>query len=136
MAGDVDLILLSAKVLFANGQTTERTVVAVEQLAEALGLRVTLVSTVGRTDPLHPQRYRSRYEIIAAAPLGVDMSKVVATMSVIDKVCAGRMDIEAARLHPGCYAISTRLACSLRVDDSSWSRGARGDLRVQCTRTL
>jgi hypothetical protein len=29
----------------------------------------------------------SRYEIIAVEPVGVDMSKVAATVSVIDKVC-------------------------------------------------
>ncbi len=37
----------------------------------------------------------SRYQIIAVEPVGVDMSKVAATVSVIDKVC--RMDAEAAR---------------------------------------
>ncbi len=97
LAGDVDLILLSARVLFANGQTTERTVVAVEQLAEALGLRVTVFPRWGELILCIDSDTGSRYEIIAAAPLGVDMSKVAETMSVIDKVCAGRMDIEAAR---------------------------------------
>ena len=97
MAGDVDLILLSARVLFSNGQTTERTVVAVEQLAEALGLRVTVFPRWGELILCIDSDTGSRYEIIAAAPLGVDMSKVAATMSVIDKVCAGRMDIEATR---------------------------------------
>lgn len=97
LEGDVDLILLSARVLFSNGQTTERTVVAVEQLAEALGLRVTVFPRWGELILCIDSDTGSRYEIIAAAPLGVDMSKVAATMSVIDKVCAGRMDIEATR---------------------------------------
>jgi uncharacterized membrane protein YjjP (DUF1212 family) len=93
----LDLILISARLLFANGQTTERTVVAVEQLAEALGLRVTVFPRWGELILCIDSDTGSRYEIIAAAPLGVDMSKVAATMSVIDKVCAGRMDIEATR---------------------------------------
>jgi len=97
LAGDVDLILLSARVLFANGQTTERTVVAVEQLAQALGFRVTVFPRWGELILCIDSDTGSRYEIIAVAPLGVDMSKITATMSVIDKVCAGRMDIEAAR---------------------------------------
>lgn len=97
MAGDVDLILLSARLLFTNGQTTEGTVVAVEQLAEALGLRVTVFPRWGELILCIDSDTGSRYEIIAAEPLGVDMSKVAATMSVIDKVCAGRMDIEATR---------------------------------------
>ena len=58
------------------------------------------------------------------------MSKVAATMSVIDKVCAGRMDIEATR---SALQAVTRFPpvslSSLRVDDRSRSRGARGDLR-------
>ena len=93
----LDLILISARLLFANGQTTERTVVAVEQLAEALGLRVTVFPRWGELILCIDSDTGSRYEIIAAAPLGVDMSKVAATLSVIDKVCAGRMDIEATR---------------------------------------
>ena len=97
MAGDLDLILISARLLFANGQTTERTVVAVEQLAKALGLRVTVFPRWDELILCIDSDTGSRYEIIAAAPLGVDMSKVAATMSVIDKVCAGRMDIEATR---------------------------------------
>src|SRR5947207_73100 len=97
LAGDLDLILISARLLFANGQTTERTVVAVEQLAEALGLRVTVFPRWGELILCIHSDTGSRYEIIAAAPLGVDMSKVAATMSVIDKVCAGRMDIETTR---------------------------------------
>ncbi len=38
-----------------------------------------------------------RHEIIAASPVGVDMRKVAATISVIDDVCDGRLDAEAAR---------------------------------------
>jgi uncharacterized membrane protein YjjP (DUF1212 family) len=93
----LNLILINARLLFANGQTTERTVVAVEQLAEALGLRVAVFPRWGESILWIDSDPGSRYEIIPAVPLGVDMSKVTATMSVIDKVCAGRMDIEAAR---------------------------------------
>jgi uncharacterized membrane protein YjjB (DUF3815 family) len=41
-AGDLALISASARLLFANGQTTKRTVAAVEQLAGGLGLRATV----------------------------------------------------------------------------------------------
>src|SRR6202008_3183587 len=94
----LDLILISARLLFANGQTTERTVVAVEQFAEAFGLRVAVFPRWGELILRIDSDTGSRYEIIAAAPLGVDMSKVAATMSVIDNVCAGRMDIQSAVL--------------------------------------
>jgi uncharacterized membrane protein YjjP (DUF1212 family) len=97
LAGDLALILVSARLLFANGQTTERTVAAGEQLADALGFRATVFPRWGELTLRIDNDTGSRYEIIAVEPLGVDMGKVAATVSVIDKVCAGRMDVEAAR---------------------------------------
>jgi uncharacterized membrane protein YjjP (DUF1212 family) len=97
LAGDLALILVSARLLFANGQTTERTVAAVEQLADALGFRATVFPRWGELTVRIDDDTGSRYEIIAVEPVGVDMNKVAATVSVIDKVCAGRMDAEAAR---------------------------------------
>ena len=96
-AGDLAPILISARLLFANGQTTERTVAAVEQLAEALGFPATVFPRWGELFIRIDDATGSRYEIIAVEPVGVDMSKVAATVSVIDQVCAGRMDAEAAR---------------------------------------
>ena len=39
----------------------------------------------------------SRYKTVAAEPARMDMSKVTATMAMIDKVCDGRLDAAAAR---------------------------------------
>ena len=97
LAGDLHLILLSARLLFANGQTTERTVAAVEQLADALGFPATVFPHWGELTVRIDNDTGSHYEIIAVELVGVDMSKVAATVSVIDKVCAGRMDAQAAR---------------------------------------
>src|SRR5258705_794716 len=96
-AEDLALILLSGRLLFANGQTTERTVVAVEQLADALGVQATVFPRWGELTVCIDDDTGSRYEIIAVEPVGVDMSKVAATMSVIDQVSDGRIDAEAAR---------------------------------------
>ena len=97
LAGDLALILVSARLLFGNGQTTERTVAAVEQLADALGFRATVFPRWGELTVRIDNDAGSLYEIIAVEPVGVDMNKVAATVSVIDKVCDGRMDAEAAR---------------------------------------
>jgi len=86
-AGDLALILISARLLFANGQTTERTGAAVEQLADALGFRATVFPRWGELTVRIDDDTGSRYEIIAVEPVSVDMSKVAATVSVIDKVC-------------------------------------------------
>jgi uncharacterized membrane protein YjjP (DUF1212 family) len=97
LAGDLSLIVVSARCLFENGQTTERTVTAVEQLAHALGFRATVFPRWGELSIRIENDTGSCYEIIAAEPVGVDMRKVAATVSVIDDVCAGRIDAEAAR---------------------------------------
>src|SRR5438309_2796242 len=96
-AEELALISLSARLLFANGQTTERTVAVVEQLAEALGFRATVIPRWGELTVRIDDDTGSLYEIMATEPVGVDMSKVAATVSVIDEVCDGRIDAEAAR---------------------------------------
>jgi uncharacterized membrane protein YjjP (DUF1212 family) len=93
----LDLISTSAKLLFANGQTTERTVAASEQLAEALGFRVTLFPRWGELAVRLEEEDGSRYEIVPAQPAGMDMNKVTATMVTIDTVCDNRMEATAVR---------------------------------------
>lgn len=93
---ELDLFQLSAKLLFQNGQTTERTTTTVTRLGVALGYRAILLPNWGelkiRIDG--PGRL---HEIIDANPDSVDMNKVVATMKVIDDICDGRINAAAAR---------------------------------------
>jgi len=79
--GDSALISVSARLLFANGQTTARTVAAVEQLADGLGFRAAVFPRWGELTVRIDDDTGSRYEIIAVEPVGVDMSKVAATMA-------------------------------------------------------
>jgi uncharacterized membrane protein YjjP (DUF1212 family) len=96
-AAALDLISTGARLLFENGQTTERMVAASEQLAEALGARVVLFPRWGELVLRIEDDASSRYEIVSAQPAGMDMNKVTATMAAIDKVCDGRMDAAAAQ---------------------------------------
>jgi uncharacterized membrane protein YjjP (DUF1212 family) len=91
------LISLSARLLFENGQSTEKVVSAIDQLADALGFRATVFPRWGELTVLIKDGSGSRYEILAAAPAGVDMRKVAATIGVIDDVCDGCLDAAAAR---------------------------------------
>lgn len=95
--GYLDLILTSARLLFENGQTTDHTIAASEQLAEALGFRATLFPRWGELVLRIEHDGESRYEIVAAEPAGMDMNKVTATMALIDKVCEGRLDAAAVQ---------------------------------------
>jgi uncharacterized membrane protein YjjP (DUF1212 family) len=94
-ASALELVSISARLLFVNGQTTERTVTASERLAEELGFRASLFPRWGELVVQIEDDVGFRHEILAAEPAGMDMSKVLGTMAVIDKVCDGRMNAAA-----------------------------------------
>lgn len=97
LASALELISTSARLLFVNGQTTERTVTASVRLAEKLGFRASLLPRWGELALRIEDDEGSCHEILAAEPVGMDMSKVSGTMAVIDKVCDKGMDAAAAR---------------------------------------
>ena len=86
---------LAATLLFAHGQTTERTVAAAERLGRALGVTVKVLPYWGELiveldgAPLS--------QIVPAKPLGVDMGRVLAVTTVIDQICDGTLSAEAAQ---------------------------------------
>jgi uncharacterized membrane protein YjjP (DUF1212 family) len=106
-----DLIMLAATILFVNGQTTERVIEATERFAAALGLRATLLPRWGELTLRVSDQAGSRYGAVAAAPVGVDMGKVVAVMQLIDQACDGLIAAEAVR--PSLEAIGRRPPVSL-----------------------
>ena len=96
-AEELALISLSARLLFENGQSTEKVVSALDQLAAAVGIGATVFPRWGELTVLINDGSGSRHEILAAAPAGVDMRKVAATIGVIDDVCDGRLDANSAQ---------------------------------------
>jgi uncharacterized membrane protein YjjP (DUF1212 family) len=86
---------LAATLLFAHGQTTERTVAAAERLGRALGVTVRVLPYWGEIvveldgAPLS--------QIVPAKPLAVDMGKVLAVTTVIDQICQGELSAEPAQ---------------------------------------
>jgi uncharacterized membrane protein YjjP (DUF1212 family) len=96
-AEELGLITLCGKLLFENGESTEKIVSALDQLADALGFRATVFPRWGDLTIRIDDDNGSRHEIVAAAPVGVDMRKVTTTIGVIDDVCDGRLDLDAAR---------------------------------------
>ena len=79
----LDLILTSAKLLFANGQTTRTIVAAVKKLGVSLGVRATVFPRWGELTVRIEDAVGSSYEIMAVEPAGVDMNKVIATMGSV-----------------------------------------------------
>jgi uncharacterized membrane protein YjjP (DUF1212 family) len=89
------VVALAATVLFAHGQTTERTVVTAERLGRALGVTVRVLPDWDKLiveiegTPLS--------QIPATKPLGVDMNRVLAITTVVDRLCDGSLNGEDAR---------------------------------------
>jgi uncharacterized membrane protein YjjP (DUF1212 family) len=96
-AEELALISFSARLQFENGQSTEKVVSALDQLANALGFRASVFPRWGDLTLLINDGSGSRNEIVAAAPVGVDMRKVAATSGVIDEICSGHLDAASAR---------------------------------------
>src|SRR5882672_5355364 len=86
---------LAATLLFAHGQTTERTVAAAERLGRALGVTVKVLPYWGEL--IVELDGAPISQIVPAKPLGVDMGRVLAVATVIDQVCHGTLSAEAAQ---------------------------------------
>jgi uncharacterized membrane protein YjjP (DUF1212 family) len=110
-ADDVALIMAIAKLLFANGQTTQRIVSDVERFAGGLGFRATVLPRWGELIVHIAGDAGFHNEIIIVEPTGVDMSKVAAAIGVIDELCNGGIDANEAR--SAIEALSRRPAVSL-----------------------
>jgi uncharacterized membrane protein YjjP (DUF1212 family) len=91
----VKTVSQAATLLFADGQTTERTITAAERLGRALGMPLTLHPRWGELEVRVDGTAHSA--IVPATPLGVDMAKVPATMKIVDQVCDGALSGVAAR---------------------------------------
>lgn len=85
----LDLIAAIAALLFANGQTTERIVQAVEDLGQALGHPAVIYPRWGEIGLRIGSGTASLSTVVAVAPLGVDMGRVAAATNLTDQLLAG-----------------------------------------------
>ena len=91
-----NLILAAARVLYVNGQATEETVAAAEQLGRALGLCAKVMPRWGELRLQSEDNDGRLIDQVAADPTGVDMDRVASTVRVTEEVGAGRLTPEAA----------------------------------------
>jgi uncharacterized membrane protein YjjP (DUF1212 family) len=86
---------LAAALLFVHGQTTERTVVITERLGRALGVSVKVLPD---WDKLTVEiEGTSSSQLVPAKPLRVDMNRVLAIATIVDRLCDGTLRAEEAR---------------------------------------
>jgi uncharacterized membrane protein YjjP (DUF1212 family) len=95
-ASQVGLVAGVVRLLLSNGQTTERTVRAAERIGGHFGMGVAVFPGWGETGLRITTPQGTRDELVAATPAGVDMLKVTATLSLVDEVCEGRRQTDAA----------------------------------------
>jgi uncharacterized membrane protein YjjP (DUF1212 family) len=91
----LSLVALAATLLFAHGQTTERTVVTAERLGRALGVRARVLPDWDKLTVEFEDTSLS--EIVPTKPLGIDMNRVLAITKVVDRLCHGTLRADEAR---------------------------------------
>jgi uncharacterized membrane protein YjjP (DUF1212 family) len=93
----VSFLAAAARLLFTDGETTRRTVLAVERLGQALGIEVAVSPRWGEVVLRFADPAGSRLEWIPATPLGVDMRKIAETNALIDRFCSKSIGFDDAR---------------------------------------
>ncbi len=91
-----DLVLAFARVLHANGQSTNQTLAAAERLSKGLGLGVTIIADWEGVQILATDGNARLASFVAASPTGVDMDRVACAMRAIGKLDAGLISLPAA----------------------------------------
>ena len=85
------LVLLAAKTLFVNGQSTEQTLAGARRLANRLDLQATILPRWGQLALQVENARSSTVRAAVAAPIGVDMDRVASVARTIDDVVTGRL---------------------------------------------
>src|SRR5262244_803104 len=91
-----NLVLAFARVLYVNGQATEQTVAAAEQLGRMLGLRAKVMPRWGELQLQSDDENGRVISEVAADPTGVDMDRVASAARAIEELGAGRLAPDAA----------------------------------------
>jgi uncharacterized membrane protein YjjP (DUF1212 family) len=89
-----DLVLDAAAVLYASGQSTGMTLAAVDRLNMGLGTSGTLVPTWAALQLVGP---RGGLRVAPGSPTGLNMRRVAATMTVVDRAQDGPLDADTVR---------------------------------------
>jgi uncharacterized membrane protein YjjP (DUF1212 family) len=91
-----NLVLAFARVLYVNGQATEQTVTAAEQLGRTLGLHAQVMPRWGELRLQSEDGDGRLICQVAADPTGVDMDRVASAARVIEELGADRLTPPAA----------------------------------------
>jgi uncharacterized membrane protein YjjP (DUF1212 family) len=88
-----ELLLGFARVLYVNGQSTKRTIGAVQELAKTLGLNAVVMPRWGEMRLEVADKSGRLAWQVAADPAGVNMQRVAAAMNAMEDAKAGRIGL-------------------------------------------
>jgi uncharacterized membrane protein YjjP (DUF1212 family) len=91
-----DLILTLARLLHINGQATEQTVGAAEEVGRSLGIRATIIPRWGELELRAEEKGGSLLTSVPADPTGVNMDRVASAMRAVRDLGAGRLAPDTA----------------------------------------
>jgi uncharacterized membrane protein YjjP (DUF1212 family) len=91
-----DLILAFARILYANGQSTEQTLAAAAALGGRFGLRARILPRWGELQLEVHDKDARLISTVAVDPTGVNMHCVASAMRAMNELENGRLDPEAA----------------------------------------
>lgn len=91
-----NLIVDFARVLYVNGESTDKTLAAAKRLSEILSLRSAITTRWGELELQVEDKEGTLLSVVEANPSGVDMERVVSTMRAIEDLGAGRLASAAA----------------------------------------
>src|ERR1700677_2793557 len=91
-----DLILAFARVLYANGQSTDQTLAAAARLGDTLGLRARILPRWGELQLHANDQDAQLISTVAVDPTGVNMERVASATRAIEDLDAGRLAQGAA----------------------------------------
>lgn len=104
-----DVVLAFARVLFTNGQSTEKTVEAADGVASAVGLHGRLMPRWGDLQLTAWDKKDENTKLVStieADPTNVNMDRVVAATLAAEELTTGRMPPEAAKKMVNAIAVS------------------------------
>jgi len=86
-----NLVLSCARVLYVNGESTQKTLDTAEHLGNCLGFHTTILPHWGDLE-LQAEDTDGRFiSAVEADPSGVDMERVVSTLRTVEELCDGRV---------------------------------------------
>jgi uncharacterized membrane protein YjjP (DUF1212 family) len=85
------LVLSVARVLYVNGESTQKTLSTAERLGSCLGSRATVLPRWGELELQAEDAGSKSVSVVEATPSGVDMDRVALTLLTAENVCDGRL---------------------------------------------